>query len=533
MEELTESLKNQSNIEIEQISHERVKFKLSLRKNKFNEILLKRRIFETKPEDSPWTHELFLSNLKLPSNYKIIFAKEEDEIETALKAINSDYLFEVKYGICLLKNYISHFPVNNKLNFNLNLNFISDLLNLLEKWGNKKEKQIVFNILYIMTDYSFINTNKTISKFFLSSKGYKIWDLCFNLQDYEIMSQLIWILENIINDEEENSYNLLKSNFFQKKIYNFYNSSSIFRHLNEKNQKNLFYIIIEKGINLFNNLLSKQSSNNTYHKEEKYKLSINVFELILKYCETNSKNIFYSCIYSISIAIDNEPRLINLLDKSNLLNDILNKKFFSEDNIILNSNRILGEYIANKSNLSNDFYEKCTNYEMDIFFSTKSISIIIDVFWVLSNIMHDSLISLERICSNNLLIDKAINIYKNSNIYKIIRETSYFFLVIIQLANINTFLELQNKGLIEISFEHLKNIINVDKYDKIIILFELIQIYLEKGEIIKNNFGGNNFIKEKCDKYGLRDLLRKYENSDNKELEEIIETIINKYYNKY
>ena len=56
---------------------------------------------------------------------------------------------------------------------------------------------------------------------------------------------------------------------------------------------------------------------------------------------------------------------------------------------------------------------------------------------------------------------------------------------------------------------------------------------MEKGEIIKNNFGGNNFIKEKCDKYGLKDLLRNYENNDNKELEEIIETIINKYYKKY
>lgn len=527
MEEYSASLKNQSNIEITQITQDRINFKLSLRKNKFNEILLKKRIIPTKPEDSPWTHELFLSNLKLPSNYKIIFAKDDEEILTALKAINSDYLFEVKYGICLLKNYMTHFPNNNKLNFNLNLNFISDLLNLLEKWGGKKEKQIIFNILYIMTNYSFINKNKAISKFFLSSKGYKIWDLCFDLQDYEIISQLVWILDNIIYEDEENSYNLLKSNFFQKKLYNFYCSSPIVRHLNEKNTNNLFYIIIERGISLFSNLLVNQSSS-TYHKEEKYKLSISVFELILKYSETNSKNIFYSSIYSISISIDKEPKLINLLDKSNLLNDILNKKFFFEDNIILNSNRILGEYIANKSNLSQEFYEKCTNYEMDIFFSTKSVLIIIDVFWVLSNIMHDSINSLERICSNKLLIDKAINIFKNSNIYKIIRETSYFFLVLIQLVNINTFLELENKGLIEISFEHVKNI--VDESDKIIILFELIESYLEKGEIIKNNLGGNNFIKEKCDKYGLRDLLRKYENSNNKELEEVIGNIINKYY---
>ena len=524
MEEFPISLKNQTNIEINQICQDRINYKLSLRKNKFNEILLKKRIIPTKPEESPWTHELFLSNLKLPSNYKIIFGKDEEEIVTALKAINSDYLFEVKYGICLLKNYMTY---NNKINFILNLNFISDLLNLLEKWGGKKEKQIIFNILYIMTNYSFINTNKTISKFFLSSKGYKIWDLCFNLQDYEIMSQLVWILDNIIYEDEENSYNLLKSNFFQKKIFNFYCSPAIFSHLNEKNTKNLFYIIIERGISLFSNLLVNQSSSK-YHKEEKYILSISVFELILKYSESNSKNIFDSCIYSISIAIDEEPRLIDLLDKSNLINDILNKKFFSEDNITLNSNRILGEYIANKSNLSENFYEKCINYEMDIFFTTQSISMIIDCLWIISNIMHDSLGSLERVCDNKLLIDKAINIYKNSNNYKIVRETSYFFLVLIQIANVKTFLELENKGLIEISFEHLKNI--VDESDKIIILFELIETYLEKGEEIKNNFGGNNFIKAKCDKYGLRDLLGKYENSNNKELEEIVGNIINKYY---
>ena len=106
MEEFQKSLKNQSNLEIKEISQDRINYKLSLRKNKFNEILFKKRIIPTKPEDSPWTHELFLSNLQLPSNYKIIFGKDAEEISTALKAINSDILFEVQYGICLLKNYM-------------------------------------------------------------------------------------------------------------------------------------------------------------------------------------------------------------------------------------------------------------------------------------------------------------------------------------------------------------------------------------------------------------------------------------------
>ena len=72
-----------------------------------------------------------------------------------------------------------------------------------------------------MTNYSYLNNNKMISKILLSSKGYKIWDLCFDLQDYEIMSQMVWILCHMTLQNKKSSYNLLKSNLFQKKIFNF------------------------------------------------------------------------------------------------------------------------------------------------------------------------------------------------------------------------------------------------------------------------------------------------------------------------
>ena len=57
---------------------------------------------------------------------------------------------------------------------NLKLNFISDLINLLEKWCEKRELKIIYNTLYIITNYSYANENKLISKILLSSKGYKI-----------------------------------------------------------------------------------------------------------------------------------------------------------------------------------------------------------------------------------------------------------------------------------------------------------------------------------------------------------------------
>ena len=412
MELFPKSLKVQQKSEINELYQDRLNFKLSLRKKKLNEIIIKKRIFSS-IEDTPWTHELFLSNLKLPSNYKIIFAKDEELILKALKCIKSENILDLKYGICLLKQYISFFRDGKILNDNLNLNFISDILNLLEKWGQKKEKQIVFNLLYLLTNYAYINTNKTISKFFLSSKGYKVWDICFDLQDYEIMSQLIWILDNITNEDDEISFNLLKSNFFQNKMYNFFSSPAIICHLNNKNQKNIFFIIIERGIGLLSNLLASQTSNED-NKEEKYRLSLPVFELVLKYSCSNSRNIFYSCVYSLSIAIDNDKRYIDLLDNSNIIDDILNKKFFDDDDIILHSNRILGEYIFIKNKLSKDFYDKCTFYEMDVFFGTKSIQIIREVLWVLCNIMFDNINSADIVCSNKPLIDRTINIYKNT-----------------------------------------------------------------------------------------------------------------------
>ena len=183
MEGISKSVKDPAHIELNQLSEERINFKLSLRKKKYNDILAKKRIITSKPEDSPWTLDLYLSKLNLPSNYKRIFAKDEELVSTALKSIKSEEILDVKYGICLFKIYILYFLNDENLQFNLNLNFASDLLNLLEKWGDKKEKQIIFNLLYLLTNYSYLNKNKMISKILLSSKGYKIWDLCFDLQD--------------------------------------------------------------------------------------------------------------------------------------------------------------------------------------------------------------------------------------------------------------------------------------------------------------------------------------------------------------
>ena len=489
MEEFQKSLEEQSKNEIKEIYEDRINFKLFLRKKKYNEILTKKRIALTKPEETPWTLEVFLSELKLPAQYKIKFDDIKELINTALKSIKSDDILTVKYGICLFKDYFRSLIDDNNPDFFINSNFVSDSLNLLEKWGEKQEKQIIFNILYLLVNYSYLNNNKLISKIILSSKGYKIWELCFNLQDYEIMSQMIWILSNITFEDQEGSYNLLKSNLFQQKIFNFYNNPTVISHLNEENKNNLFFFIIERGLCLLKNLLLAESSS-TYNKEENYKLFIQIFNLILKYSESNAPTIFHICVYIINKSISNERRLINLLDNSNLLNDILNKKFFSDEKIVMQCNRILGDFIEKKANLSRDFYDKCIQYEIDILFNAKDSTTIAELFWVLSNILHDDISSGEIICQNQPFIDKVLYIFKSSVDFKYIKEISYFFLILCKSVKANTFLNLLNKGLFDITFGHAKN--TFDEPKKLITIFELIKLFLDTGDFLEENFGGKN-----------------------------------------
>ena len=527
MEQFTKNTKEQLKTEIENLSSDRIEFKLSLRKKKFNSLLAKKRNYPSLPNSSENSYELFLSNIVIPENCKIIYSDNDELISNALNCMKAEDITTAKYGICQIKTYLSYFIDDDTLNFNLNLNFISDLLNLIEKWGERKEKQLVYNILYIMTNYSFINTNTTIAKLLLASKGYKIWDLCFDMQDYEIMSQLVWTLSNFIYCDKESSYNLLKSYFFQKKIYNFYSNPTIVRHLNETNKKNIFYIIIERGITLLTNLLSSDYLS-SYNKEERYKLSKPVLGLILKYSETNSSEIFLACVYSINIAIDSEPRLIDLLDNSNIFNIILNKKFFSDEKIVLHCNRIIGEYCCFKSGMSQDFYDKCTNYEIDILFGMKSNLVIKEVFWALSNIIHDNIKSAKNLSENDPFLDKILYLYKNPIKFEYIDTICYFFLTFIPINNLYTFFKLINKGLLDITLEHTKN--TFDKPKNLKNILELIEMCLYYGNLGENEFVKTNEIKEKCEFFGLRDLLRKYEDSEDEEISNIVEKIITDYF---
>ena len=521
----------QEKAELNLLSEDRTNFKLSLRKKKYDDILAKKRFFPQNSNSTSRPYDLSLSKLKLPSNYKLIFSKEDELISTALQSMKSNIINEVLYGVCLIKTYLENFLDNNYALNKLNLNFVSDMLNLLEKWCEKKELIVIYNVLRILTNYSFLNENKLITKILLSSKGYRVWELCFNLQDYEIMSQMMWMLHNITYKDSESTYNLIKSNFFKNKILSFYSNETIIKHINEKNAENVFHIIIQSGLGLFSNLISIRYPS-SYDKMDKNKLIIPVFDLILKYSQSISEKIYHSCIYAIGLAIEEELDLVDKIDNNvngiNIIYDILNKKFFSNENLVLHANRILGNYISNKSGLNEEFYMQCIQYEFDIFFGIKLSLAVRETYWVLSNILYDYSKAGLIICLNEPFINQTIYKFQNHVELDDLYNIAYFLNCLILKCGIQNFIKLLDKGIVDITMKHIKMTFN--RPNTLITIFNLVESLLHIGESVKDNFMGKNLVKEKCDECGLEEILERYEDSKNEELFDVIDKIKNNYY---
>lgn len=535
-EEYKNKFKIQSEMEkteLNLLSEDRTNFKLSLRKRKYDDILAKKRNIPKKNNISSRPYELYLSKLKLPSNYKLIFSKDDELISTAFKNMKSNIIEEVIYGVCLIKNYLDMFLDDISVLNKLNINFVSDMLNLLEKWCEKRNLTIIYNILYILTDYSYLNEDNKISKILLSSKGYRIWELCFDLQDYEIMYQMVWILQNITYKNSESTYNLIKSNFFKNKIFSFYSNGTILQHLNEKDPENIFYLIIQCGLSLFSNLISIQFPS-TFDEMEKNKLIEPVFDLILKYSQSNSEKIYHTCIYALALAVEEELDFINKIDNNNnncvnIIYDILSKKFFSNENLVLQANRILGNYISNKTGLSDEFFDQCIQYEFDIFFGIKLSVAKRETYWVLSNILADYPKAGLIVCLNELFINQTFYKYQNTVDVDDLYNIAYFLNCLIHKCDIQNFIKIQEKGIVNITMKYAKMTFNSPK--ALITIFELIESLLSIGDSVRDNLMGRNLTKEKFDECGLEEVLEKYEDSKNEDLFDIIDKIKINYYN--
>ena len=69
-----------------------------------------------------------------------------------------------------------------------------------------------------------------------------------------------------------------------------------------------------------------------------------------------------------------------------------------------------------------------------------------------------------------------------------------------------------------------------NRYEELILSFEILEIYFSFGKETSQYFQGINLIKEKFDKLGGKELLEKYINTSEEKLNKIIKNIFKNFY---
>ena len=502
--------------------NQRFETKLSLRKRKIDEFLYNKRGFGNIKLDYnnnkiKWKLLYDIGNIKFisidsKSKYNLEFNDDEDE---KILSIASDYLKsndmeDIKYGIILTQIFIKR-NMNEDLTNSINLLFIYELFHIIDKIT--KEDHIIFNILDIIISYSSINADKNLATVLLSPESYKIWELCFNLQNFEIFYGIMSVFNNIVQNNIIGCCNLIRSNFLQNQIFNFYNNESIIAQKYNENKNDIYFYIIKIGINLFCTLLTIPTYNlDSATKKEIMLSKRKIINILINYYDINYFDNYYKIIFSFALSVENDYVLFDELENNHFFENVLiNKKFFGEKNLLYYLNKIFGNYIAYKSKINNKLKEEIIYFESNYLKICKDSSHRKNIFWTLTNILLSDDQIYEKIFKIEGLLINIFNCLKHSYSFNEVREILYFFSVLFTFINNKYFIELEKNHLMELVFFHVKNTCE-NRVDGLHLCFTIFEFYLTFGKELSKYFEGKNIIKEKFDKLGGNELLEKYLN---------------------
>ena len=443
------------------------------------------------------------------------------------KNLKSNNFEEVKLSLFLLKEYFTNY---NEISINQNILLLNNIIECMIKYSN--EKIVLFYCLWILTNYMYyLNSKNEINQFLLSNNTFKLFELIFSINDIDLICLIIWLFQNISDDNNENNYIIITSNLFKIKILSLLQQDELINHISDEN--NIYYDIILQGFNLFYNLMSFEMKN--YDKIqllEIKQIKILMIKILLKYINTNINKLYEIILNIIILFYDyiDDDSISTKIISINIIEKILRKtNFFNNYSTLLLTNRVMGNYLSVNNIKDINLINKILNFLFsNLFKYNNSIEMKIDTFWTLGNLIFcDDIIS-NLLFSIKGFIELIINIFKENNDKNLIREILLTLKELICNINFDNFFIIINKGF----FNALINSISRFENDEhlLIYVFQNISFFIEKGDLIKKNTNNENIIFNQFNQNCGKELLIKFEFSKNDILREIVGKIYNKFY---
>jgi hypothetical protein len=232
----------------------------------------------------------------------------------------------------------------------------------------------------------------------------------------------------------------------------------------------------------------------------------------------------------MALTLEQDYSLFDQIEKNNFIeNALVNKKFFDEKNVLFYLNKIFGNYLAYKPNINKEILFEIMIFEASYLKICKDSYKRREIFWVLSNILVSDDEIYEKIFEIDGLLLNIFECLKNSYSFSELKEILYFFGVLLSLVNNKYFKEIEKNQLLDIVFYLTKNIFQ-NRVELLNLCFQIFEIYLSFGKLMSKYFEGKNLIKEKFDKLGGNELLEKYLNFSDENLNREIIYIYKNYY---
>ena len=306
--------------------------------------------------------------------------------------------------------------------------------------------------------------------------------------------------------------------------------------INNVNENGIFQIIMEEGIKFLRNLiLMNYKLYDCAQDLEIIKIKYEIIKILINFMGTNNENNYAKILDSIIIFSDikNNTYSKEILSVDFIDNLIDEKKMFSNKEIIILFNRIIGNFIAINDNeiiLNNIILiDKILNLEYNILSNCKNnFEIKNDCFWIFSNLINCGQLIAEKLMKNKDLIKYILDCLKNDLYQNEIKEILILIENLINFISINNFIYLGEIGFFDELFEIL---VKFERDNDIIChVFECFFCFLNTGKIISEQTFNKNIIFEEFNKKGGKEYLLKYQNSKKEKLKNIIYYILEIFY---
>ena len=498
-------------------------FKLSLRKNRLNNFITSKRMMNQARQNTKLEITLDtinLSNLDTHPTYTTM-----DELYQFIKQnLNSKNKEEIKFGIYLLKHYInSHIDKMSDEIDDFNINIISDLFDVMDIFI-EKDLVITYELLNILINLTYLEDKKSkISKMCITPMSYRLWERICRTENADLIANLVWLFGNMVCNSKDIAFNILLSNMFEKYILPFFEEEKYKVFSPEEKMS-----IIETGSSFLSKLIFKEDEK--VHQKI-FDLKRRILLLLLKYFKLGNEITLNATVKAFSIIEESIELYLDLIKHSGLIPYIIRIK---TNSICLQAStiRLIGNISAQTEMSPNKGWpvgleEQILLYLISALDSVES-EIRKETLWCLSNFASESPELTHILIANQKCITQVIKLLREDSDIAIINE------VLILLGNLISSSQIQDFDILmgyRIFPLLLESIVKFDKYDTLlIVLFQSIGTCLKNGELRRNNPMEENLAIKAFVELGGKDLLEKYQNTQNETLYSLIQSIMIEFF---